>query len=391
MSFLVERRLRLWAGALILLYVVLVGRFLACASTAPRRTDFAQFWAAAVVAREEGAGAVYDLDRLGAAERRLMGPDFPTLPFNYPPPYLLLVLPLGLLPLLAGWCLWTAAGVALFAGAMCRSAPHPLTPWLALAFPGVILNVSYGQNGLFLAAAVAAGWTLLGARPLAAGLLLSLLTVKPQLALAVPLALVAGRRWRALAGFVLGTAALTLAATAVLGPSSWEGFVARLSATQRYVDANPVLLGLHASVGSSLRALGLSFGFARLGQLLATLAAGLAVVVASRRHAGRPDLTGAAATAGGLVMAPYLVEYDLALLGPVVAWMAMDGASRGSLTGPLRGLLVLLWLVPFAGRHVASVLGASPAALLALVVLAVLVCSVPPSVTGRREGSRRPA
>ncbi len=65
---------------------------------------------------------------------------------------------------------------------------------LLLAFPAFWSNATYGQNG-FLSAALLAGATHhLDKRPAVAGVCFGLLAYKPQLGLAVPLALAATGR-----------------------------------------------------------------------------------------------------------------------------------------------------------------------------------------------------
>src|SRR5258706_16321345 len=71
---------------------------------------------------------------------------------------------------------------------------------LALAAPAVFVNAVRGQNGTWTAALCGGGLSLLERRPLLAGGLLGLLIYKPQLGLLIPVALLAGRHWRASKG-----------------------------------------------------------------------------------------------------------------------------------------------------------------------------------------------
>ena len=65
---------------------------------------------------------------------------------------------------------------------------------MALAPAGLIAFIS-GQNAFFAAAVIAAIFRCLDARPVVAGVLLGLLTVKPQLGLLFPLMLLLTGRW----------------------------------------------------------------------------------------------------------------------------------------------------------------------------------------------------
>src|SRR5439155_211157 len=112
--------------------------------------------------------------------------------------------------------LWTAllVGAALFAwrlvapGAGLTRAAH-LALFLGL-FP-TAFGLMVGQPVALVAAAVAASWWLAERKqPVPAGLVLSLIAIKPQLALLVPLCLLVSRHGRVFGAW--------LGATAVLGP-----------------------------------------------------------------------------------------------------------------------------------------------------------------------------
>jgi len=64
-----------------------------------------------------------------------------------------------------------------------------------------------------------------GPPPFRWGFVLGLLSYKPHLTTMIPLALIAGRYWRALFGFAIGGAVLILASIAVFGSSVWVAFI----------------------------------------------------------------------------------------------------------------------------------------------------------------------
>jgi alpha-1,2-mannosyltransferase len=147
--------------------------------------------------------------------------------FFYPPPFLLICLPLGLLPYGAALAVWLLVTGAAYVVAM-----RGLLPWhwpwalIALGFPGLLLNAEHGQNGALSAAlfGMAALW--LDRRPGFAGVCLGALCFKPQLAVLVVPALVLTGRWRALV-WAAGTAwAMCVGSLLVFGVAAWEGFVA---------------------------------------------------------------------------------------------------------------------------------------------------------------------
>ena len=75
------------------------------------------------------------------------------MPFPYPPAYLALVAPFGLLPFPLAMAIWIACTFAFYLWAARRLIPR--SGWLAAAFPAVYANATDGQNafltvGLFM-------------------------------------------------------------------------------------------------------------------------------------------------------------------------------------------------------------------------------------------------
>src|SRR5207244_366457 len=79
------------------------------------------------------------------------------------------------------------------------------------------VNVIVGQNAFLTLALLLAGVGLLGRRDFAAGAILGLLSYKPQLAIMVPVALLAARHWRAIAGAALSASFAVALSPALFG------------------------------------------------------------------------------------------------------------------------------------------------------------------------------
>src|SRR3546814_1775922 len=103
-----------------------------------------------------------------------------------------------LLPYHLAWIVWVAATYAFWfwtSRAFARNLAWPIA-----AFPGALLGASHAQTGLLTSGLQAGAAKLLRDRPVAAGLCIGALIVKPHLALLFPVALAAGRHWSAFAG-----------------------------------------------------------------------------------------------------------------------------------------------------------------------------------------------
>jgi hypothetical protein len=179
-------------------------------SGVPIGGDFSYYWIASRLAWSGEPASVYDAARLQMWHQEFFRVGTHLI-WSYPPTLLLLLLPAAWLPYLASWAVWTLLGLAGYLLIIRRTAPHHLIIWWALAFPGAFQNFGYGQNGFLSVILLGGGLLLLESNPFLGGLLLGLFSYKPHLAVLVPLALLAGRRWRALAGLLTGAAALVLA------------------------------------------------------------------------------------------------------------------------------------------------------------------------------------
>ena len=87
--------------------------------------------------------------------------------------------------------------------------------------PALFINAVGGQNGAMTAALLGGGLMLVDRRPIIAGILFGMMIYKPHLAVMLPFALLAGRRW--LVAFVTGATAalLVVISVAVYGVDAW--------------------------------------------------------------------------------------------------------------------------------------------------------------------------
>jgi hypothetical protein len=334
----------------------------------PLGQDFSYCWTAATLALQGEPGAVYDYPRLAALERAHFGVNA-LLPWLYPPTYLLLLLPFGLLPYNAALALWLGATLSGYLFLIRRLAPHPRTIWLALAFPGIFMNLFYGQNGFLSGIFLGGGLLLLDRSPWAAGLLLALLTYKPHLAVLVPVALVAGRRWRVLLAMSAWTAALILTATLALGTQPWAAFISHLFTAVKTLEAGGLkIFTIMSSVFSAVLLRGGGAAGAGLLQGAAMLLAASMVIRVWRRGAA-PPIGNATLVLGILLFVPYSFVYDLALLALPLAWLGWEGSTRGWLPGE-KTCLSLAWLTPL----VAPLLAQAAAVQISPLSIGVLLC-----------------
>ncbi|MDQ0141773.1 glycosyltransferase family 87 protein [Cupriavidus necator] len=352
-------RVRLYSGVVLLLFVLLMVTW-ACFSrgftdshVSRPGVDFAVFWSASYLALSEGPVHAYDLARhleVMKAYGPLGADSGIVLPWLYPPTFLLLALPLALLPLPFSYLLFVAGSGYAYLRVIGRLlGAGPVTQgglWLpVVAAPAVLISAVLGQNALLTAALAGGAVALLGKRPLLAGVLIGLLAIKPQLALLVPLALLAGRHWRTLLSAGVTAVLFVSASVAVCG---WETIPAFLQSTawarENLMEGTPQGWYGMPSVLAAAQLAGLSPAAAYVVQGLAALAAAGAVAYVWS-HTREAPLRAAVLAAGALLATPYVRHYELTWMGIAVAGLVADGLRHG-LSGREKLLFVAAWLLP---------------------------------------------
>jgi hypothetical protein len=165
-------------------------------------------------------------------------------------------------------------------------------------------------------------------RPVIAGVLFGLQAYKPHLALMIPVALLAGRQWRAFAAAAVTVAALLLASIALVGLDGWRAFL-DLTPVLRKVTLEDADAVWHRNVSVFMAASRLGFGLpaAYAVQIVAALIAAALVAFAWFKDAPVP-VRKAAVLIGVLLATPYLQDYDLVLGAFIAVWLMQGAAAK---------------------------------------------------------------
>ena len=318
----------------------------------PLGADFPSFWTASELALQGRAAQVYDVGAHWAAQKALFGPAVGYSAFFYPPPYLLVCLPLALLPYFAALIVWLAAtGYAYWRVLRAWAGPR-FDAAVLLAFPAFLINAGHGQNGFLSAALIGAGALQLKRRPIVAGLLFGALVYKPQLALMAPIALIASRRWTTLAAAAVSAAALCAATYLIWGEPVWHGFLDASPLARAALERHLVGDEKMQSAFAAVRLLHGPLALAYSAQAATALGAAAALVWLQRRDFRGPS-EAPALVAATLLASPFLLDYDLTLLALPIAYLAREGLGRGF--APFeKSVLVLAYLLPLASRILAG-------------------------------------
>lgn len=313
------------------------------------QNDFNAFWTAARLTVEGRPHLAYDvqtiLDEQVTAVKQIPGDDW--RPWLYPPNFQLLVIPLGLLPYVTAFTLFTALGFFLYARGLMRwTDPLPGAATLALASPlsaylAFVGNTSLIWAGLLLLALHA----LSEGRRREAGMLIGLLTIKPQLGLLIPVALIATGAWRTIAWATLGSIALVAASLLALGPAVWKGFLYMARLMSEEILKSPAYADTMVTWYALAIRRGVDHDAALVVQAGATVTAGLAVAWLWRRE--EPSFFAYAGLLFGILVAtPYAFQYELALAIGGTALLARAGIGQ---TPWGLAWLAAIWASPLPG------------------------------------------
>jgi hypothetical protein len=334
----------------------------------PLGTDFSGVYAAGTMARQGRAAEAYQPALHHAAEKATFnGRDVPFYGWHYPPFIFAIAVTVAGFPYAWGLAIWLAASFAAYLAAIRAILPRPETLLIAAAFPAVFVNIGHGQNGFLTAALLGGALQLLDRRPWLAGMLIGLLTYKPQFGVLIPIALLAGGRWRSIGAAVATVAALLALSFATLGGGVWQAFAYSMNFTQTVVlEQGGTGWEKIQSVFSAVRMWGATVHAAYAVQLALGLCLAASLAWLWRSDAAF-ELKAAALATGSLLATPYVLDYDLVVLAVAIAYLARYGLARGFRDFEI-SLLAAAWMVPLLSRGIAGATGIP----LGLVVLSTL-------------------
>ena len=297
--------------------------------------DFYVYYLAAQLGRTRGWAAMYDPSVFQPAVTTVVGR---YLPYLNPPLLAWSVTPLSWLPYSVAAWFWTAIlATALVAtwlvaapGALPRRIIHLLAA--AAALP-VFTSFLFGEVSLVIVLAVALSFVLLDrGHPWLAGLGLAALSLKPQVAFLVPIALLAAGYWRVFVSWLAATLALTALSLVAIGTHALHDIQRSLSL--RAGVPGPIQVSLWHQVP-----------FPLLNAVIMVLAVALFLFAASRWHrrgAATPIAAGLVASA---LLSPYLNFYDLSGL-VLAAWLVLRTEPPAWQRILLAGFYAALYLAP---------------------------------------------
>jgi len=308
--------------------------------------DFLNFWMYGRAASSADAGAWYDPHTYNRMLAALLGDSYPGQNWSYPPTLMLLMAPLARLGYLPALALWTALSLAIFLPVIWHYLGDRRAVIAAMCSPAAVFGIISGQISFLTTAVMIGAFIWLDRRPVAAGVLIGALTLKPHLGVLFPIVLALSRRWIVFASATVTALALAALSTLLFGVTPWIEYIGVGLPVQNLVLSDPegIATPFYPTLFMNLRGIGLPYGASMAAQAALAIVAITIVAWAFRNRAHEPRVLVALFFACSLSALPYMLAYDtLALCVAALALLA-DGAldARGRLLARLVYWLPLL-------------------------------------------------
>jgi hypothetical protein len=299
--------------------------------TAMAARDYTDMWAAGRFVTVGNYDALFDKAAFNAGLKAMFGAGFPDQMWPYPPPILLLAVPLSALALAPGFLLYTVGSMSLLWLVLRLGGLTKIECWAVLLSPAVAENALAGQNGALTGAFLLGGLLLADRRPVLAGVMLGALMIKPQLGMLAPVCLLASRNWRALAAMAASAILMIALSGAVFGFDKWVGFFRYTQPMVSAVLQTPwqglTWQRIFASPLMAARSMGADLPVACCFQAGISLLSVAAVWRMWRAPTADPVIRASLSGLLALIAAPWVHTYDMIPLSVAVAVLAA-GASR---------------------------------------------------------------
>ncbi|BAL79610.1 glycosyltransferase family 87 protein [Bradyrhizobium cosmicum] len=246
-----------------------------------------------------------------------------SMPWTYPPQFDLLLAPFAFLPTWAAYFVFTATTLTAYLMTLRAIAREHFAQTLVVLFPTMATTIGCGQNGFLTGALIGLVCINLQKRKVIAGLALGAMVVKPHLAIAVGVYLLATRRWATIVTAAMVVLVSSLLCTVAFGPHIWIAWQGAIRESAGFLEQGLYPLFRMISAYAALFNAGVPASAAFWGQVTVAGLALVAVVTCIARGMPPPFTLGVAATVS-VMISPYAYDYDLPIVGIGLALLLPD-------------------------------------------------------------------
>ncbi len=295
-------------------------------------TDYIAFWSAAYLARTSHPEDVYDNDKLlQEGHKKAIPSSDDVYAWFYPPILQMLMMPFSYLPYVLSWVTFDLFSLAFFLTVCWLIRPKGSSVLVPLSFGGVWYSLICGQNGLLSAAVLGSGLLLLKkGRISLGGMVMGVLIYKPQIALALPWAVVAQKKYYpAILTAGLMVAVLTALSVLALGTEVWVVFFVSSRRLADVLSIGQLPLSNMISTYSALWQAGLSPCLSLSFQVVCAAFAAISVFALWRQEKISFNDKAAALIMAVLLTSPHLFQYEFPIFALALMFLWLEGERRG--------------------------------------------------------------
>jgi len=268
------------------------------------------------------------------------------MPWTYPPQFALLLAPLAFLPSWAAYLLFIVATLAFYLLTLRTIAGNNFMQILLVLYPALALTIASGQNGFLTGTLIGLVCIHAEKRQALAGLALGAMVIKPHLAIAVSIYLLAKRRWMTIATAAMVVLVSSLLCTLVFGLQIWPAWLGAIRDSTRLLELGAYPLYRMISGYVVLYKVGLPAKGAFWGQAVVACLALVAMMLGVVRRIS-PSFSLGISTLVSVMISPYAYDYDLPIVGIGLALMLPDLARVAS----ARERNIMYWLILVGGFY----------------------------------------
>ena len=309
--------------------------------------DFLNFYHYGIAAWEDAPSKYYDVVYYDTVLNNFFGGhDYTFQQWSYPPHYMLIAAPLALINYYAAFLLFTLISLALYWKYIIATFEETAFRSAFWFTPLLFLFAMCGQLSALIAVIFVIVFKQMDKRPFMAGLLIALLTVKPQVGLLFPFFLMITGRWRVFLGAAVGTIAFIGLSVLIHGIEPWTTYIEVGAPAQSRVLLNlpEITAGLMPTAFVNFYNAGLSFTAASILQLIVAVSALITMIYVCIKTTDK-FLQYAIFLSCTFLLTPYLMMYDMLIL----VWVFMTMASRYKMSKLMTANYICFMLLPIIG------------------------------------------
>ena len=310
----------------------------------PIGSDFMAFWCAGYLANQGTPEKAYQPEQILQISKIAVPENKKIYIWSYPPTFFYITQTLAKLPYLSALTIWSITGLCGYLFVLYKLNPIANTLWLAAGFFSTFINFLQGQNGFLSTILIGGAFYNLQKRPVIAGILIGLLSYKPQLGLIIPLALLAGRYYLVFVSAAITVIVINGFAFNAYGLVTYQAFVNNLEYAHTLIDQGLLPIYKMPSFFAAMKFLGVTGSIAMGIHIVIGVIVALITIVVWRNKSAL-DLKISTLVLGSLIVPHHLNDYDLTLLMIPLILLTKNAVANGWIKHE-RNILSLAWFIP---------------------------------------------